>query len=332
MAGEPAIELESLTVGFPDSGGGWRAAVDGVTLALGAGERVGLVGESGSGKSLTALACLGLVPEPGRVTGGSVTVSGSDVGGMSEVELARLRGREIGIILQEAAEALNPVFSVGFQVAETVAVHRGLGRREAAAEALALLEAAALERPLEIARAYPHELSGGEAQRVMLALAIAGRPRTLIADEPTSALDTLTQAEVIELLDRLVVQEKMGLLLISHDLAVIEGVVERIAVLFAGQVVEEGPTDAVFSDPLHPCTALLLSSAPGRRRPIEAGGLRRGPPDRRPVERGCRFAARCDLARAACRESEPDLVELGPDRRVRCPVVLSKRGANHGHG
>jgi len=265
MNAEPFIEVEGLSVGFPNSDNGWRNVVDGVTMAVGAGERVGLVGESGSGKSITALACLGLVPEPGRVTGGSVAVGGTNVASMSDVHLNRLRGGEIGIILQEAVEALNPVYTVGFQVTEAVAVHRDLGRREALHEALSLLSEAALETPEEIARAYPHELSGGQAQRVMLALSLAGRPRVLIADEPTSALDLLTQAQVIELLDRLVDDSGMGLLLISHDLVVVEGVVDRVAVMLEGRIVEEGPTDAVFSSPRHPYTRMLLASAPGRK-------------------------------------------------------------------
>jgi len=262
---EPLIRLEGLTVGFPTPDRGWRHAVDGVTLAIGAGERVGLVGESGSGKSVTALACLGLVPEPGRVRGGSVSVAGIDIAMMSAGGLNRLRGGEIGLILQEAAEALNPVYTVGFQVTEAVAVHRDLRHKEAHREALALLSVAALEAPGEIARAYPHELSGGQAQRVMLALALAGKPSILIADEPTSALDLLTQAQVIDLLDRLVDDGGMGLLLISHDLVVVEGVVDRVAVMHDGRIVEEGPTDAVFSSPRHPYTRMLLASAPRRR-------------------------------------------------------------------
>jgi len=328
----PSIELEELRVGFPTTGNEWTNVVDGVTLVVGAGERIGLVGESGSGKSLTALACLGLVPEPGRLTGGSVTVAGANVAGMSEIDLQRLRGGEIGLILQEAVEALNPVYTVGFQVAETIAVHRGLGRQEASREALRLLNDAALEAPEDIARAYPHELSGGQSQRIMLALALAGRPRTLIADEPTSALDSLTQAQVIELLDRLVVERDMGLLLISHDLVVVEGMVDRIAVLFAGRIVEEGPTRAVFSEPLHPYTRTLLASAPGRRRRTDSSVRYQRPSDHSVSLGGCRFAGRCKLAQEACRVTEPELTELGDHRRVRCPVFVSGREGNHVDG
>jgi ABC-type dipeptide/oligopeptide/nickel transport system ATPase component len=272
MQNDPLIEISGLRIGFPTSDNGWRHAVDGVTLTVGAGERVGLVGESGGGKSLTGLACLGLVPEPGQVTAGSVSVAGVDIAQMARADLNKLRGGQIGLILQEAVEALNPVYTVGFQVTESVAVHRGLGKKEAFREALALLSEAALEAPEEIARAYPHELSGGQAQRVMLALALAGRPRVLIADEPTSALDSLTQAQVIGLLDRLVVNGGMALLLISHDLGIVRGMVDRVAVMSAGRIVEEGPTSTVFSSPCHPSTKQLLASATGRRVRSREGG------------------------------------------------------------
>jgi ABC-type dipeptide/oligopeptide/nickel transport system ATPase component len=265
MHSDPLIEIKDLRIGFPSSDKGWRNAVDGVTLTVGAGEKVGLVGESGSGKSLTALACLGLVPEPGRVTGGAVSIAGTDLSTLSDAELERLRGSEIGLIMQEAMEALNPVYTAGFQVADTVAVHHEIGRKEVLSGALSLLSDAALEQPEDVARAYPHELSGGQAQRVMLALALAGKPRVLIADEPTSALDLLTQAQVIALLGRLVVQKAMSLLLISHDLEVVQGLVDRVAVMKAGHIVEEGPTTEIFSSPRHAYTKMLLESAPGRR-------------------------------------------------------------------
>jgi ABC-type dipeptide/oligopeptide/nickel transport system ATPase component len=272
MHSDPPIEIKDLRVGFPSSDNGWKDAVDGVTLTIGAGEKFGLVGESGSGKSLTALACLGLVPEPGRLTGGSVSIAGTDLSTISDADLEGLRGREIGLIMQEAMEALNPVFTAGFQVAETIAVHRRIGRREALGEALALLSDAALEQPEDVARAYPHELSGGQAQRVMLALALAGGPRALIADEPTSALDLLTQAQVIELLGRLISDNEMSLLLISHDLEVVRNLVDRVAVMHDGRIVEVGPTSEIFSSPRHAHTRMLLESAPGRRRLARAPG------------------------------------------------------------
>lgn len=326
------IELEDLRVGFPDGAAGWNNRVDGVALSLQRGERVGLVGETGSGKSLLALACLGLVPEPGRVTAGSVKVGGIDLAEMREPDLQRLRGGGIGLVLQEAAEALNPVFTIGFQVAETIAAHQGLGRKEAVREALTLLSDVALDAPQEIAAAYPHELSGGQAQRVMLALALAGRPSTLIADEPTSALDTLTQSQVIELIDRLVTGNEMGLLLISHDLVVIESMVDRVVVLFAGRVVEEGPTRDIFASPMHPYTRALLDAAPGRRRGVKTASQRHLPSGGNIPAGGCRFASRCELVDSACRQREPDLTRVDSGRRVRCPVVMSEdrepRGRN----
>jgi oligopeptide/dipeptide ABC transporter ATP-binding protein len=324
MQTDTAIELDRLTVSFPAQDGGWVDAVDGVTLTVGEGERVGLVGESGSGKSLTALACLGLVPEPGRLGGGSVKVFGTTIDGMSNARLQRLRGSEVGLVFQEAIDALNPVYRVGFQLAETIRVHRGLGLKDASREALALLGDAALDHPTEIARAYPHELSGGEAQRVMVALALAGGPRMLIADEPTSALDSLTQAQVIDLIGGLARQRNMGLLLISHDLAVVEGTVDRVAVFFSGRILETGPTLEIFSQPLHPYTQELLTSAPGRRRKPTSLPLRKRHNDRSVGDGGCRYAGRCEMARPSCLEAEPELTEMGGDRSLRCPVVLNQ--------
>lgn len=325
MATEPGLRIDRLQIGFPTPDGGWFDIVDGVSLTVGEGERVGLVGESGSGKTLTALACLGLVPEPGQWSGGSVKVAGAEVSSMSEAGLQRLRGGEIGLVLQEAAESLNPVYTVGFQLAEAIAVHRGLGREQAAQEALLLLKEAALGAPSEAAKAYPHELSGGQAQRVMLALSLAGNPRTLIADEPTSALDSLTQAEVIDLLNRLVMERQMGLLLISHDLAVVESIVDRVVVLFAGRVIEEGSTAELFSSPLHPYTRDLFVSIPGRQRTARNEAVRQPAIGHATNQKGCRYVNRCELAREPCWNEEPDLSELGGGRRVRCPVVLSDR-------
>ena len=321
MSADVILEVDDLTVGFPSSAEGWSHPVESVSMTVSAGERVGLVGESGSGKSLTALACLGLVPDSGRVLGGSSRAGGIDVQAASQDELRRLRGGTIGLALQEASEALNPVYTVGFQIAETVSTHHGVTRREAWDRAIALLAEVAVEEPGTIARAYPHELSGGEAQRVMLALALAGRPQLLIADEPTSALDVVTQAQVLELLERLTREHELALLLISHDLLVVESAVERVIVMYAGRVIEEGPTAAIFSSPLHPYTKMLLASAPGRRKHL--GPLFRNPASSftQPTVCGCRFSHRCPIAEPGCSEEEPALREAGPGRRVRCPLA-----------
>ena len=322
MDREPLLDLSDLVVGFPTTEGPWRSAVDGVSLAISAGQRFGLVGESGSGKSLTALACLGLVPEPGRILGGRVMLAGTDMVGAPDNTQRLIRGRVAGLVFQEAAGALNPVYTVGFQIAEVLRVHRRLGRRPAREATLELLERVAIEDPADLANRYPHELSGGQAQRVMLALALAARPRLLIADEPTSALDLLTQAEVLDLLGRATADQGLALLLISHDLEVMAGLVERVAVMYAGLIVEEGPTEDLFSDPLHPYSRMLLASAPGRGTTRQS---RRLPPPATPSSdllEGCRYASRCPLAQHRCREEAPALEETTGDRHVRCPVVL----------
>ncbi len=269
MDADPLLEVDGLEVAFPDGSGGRRMVVDGVSLTVGAGERVGLVGESGSGKSLTALAILGLVPEPGEIRGGRVTIGGVDAD-----EIPGFRGGVVGLVLQEAGSALNPVYSIGFQLVETIEAH-GIARGEAARQrALALLAEVALDDPEPIFAAYPHQLSGGQAQRVMLALALAGEPRIVIADEPTTALDVITQAQILELLVRITDERGLGLLLVSHDLAVIAQLVHRVVVMHAGRIVEEGPTAEVLQQPKHPSTRGLVAAAARVRRATAAA--RRG--------------------------------------------------------
>ena len=330
MSPDFILEVDDLTVGFPSSAEGWSHPVETVSLKVSAGESLGLVGESGSGKSLTALACLGLVPEPGRILGGSSRAGGINLQSASQDELRRVRGGTIGLALQEAAEALNPVYTVGFQIAETLSTHHGVTRRKSRDQAITLLAEVAVDEPDAIARAYPHELSGGEAQRVMLALALAGRPQLLIADEPTSALDVITQAQVLELLERLTREQELALLLISHDLLVVESAVERVIVMSAGRVIEEGPTAAIFSTPLHPYTEILLSSAPGRRK--HRGGSLRNPITSfaQPAGRGCRFIHRCPIAEPRCSDEEPALLPAGPGRRVRCRLAAPAGGEFRG--
>jgi oligopeptide/dipeptide ABC transporter ATP-binding protein len=323
MNPEALLDVQALTVGFPGSTGEWENVVDGISLTVGSGERVGLVGESGSGKSLTALACLGLVPDPGRVVFGSVTIAGTAVLSMHEREISSIRGGEVGLAFQEATDALNPVFTVGFQIAETIAVHRGMNRREARDATLELLAEVAVDDPHSVAQAYPHELSGGQAQRVMLAAALAGQPRVLIADEPTSALDTVTQSRVLDLLDRLVDDHGLGLLLISHDLAIVEGMVERMHIMYGGRIVEEGPAQPVFSAPFHPYTRMLLASRPGRRSAAGGGTDTGNLHSCRPAETGCRFRNRCPDAVTSCAVSEPQLIEADLRRRVRCPIAVA---------
>jgi oligopeptide/dipeptide ABC transporter ATP-binding protein len=322
MAPEAALAIEGLTVEFPTADGGWRPVLRGVSLAVAAGERVALVGESGSGKSVIALASLGLVAAPGRVAGGRVRVAGVDLAETPAPRLRRIRGGAIGLVFQEPASAFNPVFTVGFQIAEAARAHRGVSRPEARAIARRLLETTAVDRPSEVALAYPHQLSGGQLQRAMIALALAGDPGLLIADEPTTALDLETQARILELL-RGLTEAGRALLLISHDLAVVAGLVDRVVVLFCGEVVETAPTSELFARPLHPYTRWLLAAAGGA-----AGGAAtaaRGSGE--PSADGCRYAHRCGLAQPGCLRRPPPLEAAGPRRMLRCPVVRDEERA-----
>jgi len=261
MGRDGLLEVEGLEVSFPDGAGGRRRPVDGVSFELAAGERVGLVGASGSGKSLTALAILGLVPEPGVISAGRVAVDGVD-----SSRIRGFRGGVVGLVLQEAGSALNPVYSVGFQLVETIEAH-AIARGEAARRrALALLAEVALDDPGPIFAAYPHQLSGGQAQRVLIALALAGEPRVLLADEPTTALDVVTQAQILGLMVRVTDERRLGLLLVSHDLAVIGRLVHRVMVMDGGRIVEQGPTEDVLRQPKHPSTSGLVAAAMRVRR------------------------------------------------------------------
>jgi oligopeptide/dipeptide ABC transporter ATP-binding protein len=323
MAAEAVLAIRDLTVEYPAPGGGWRPVLRDVSFEVAAGERVALVGESGSGKSVVALAAIGLIAGPGRIAAGSVRVARVELAAATPEQLRSVRGGTIGLVFQEAAGAFNPVYTVGFQVAEAVRAHRPVGRAEARAIARSLLESTALDEPTAIADAYPHQLSGGQLQRAMIALALAGEPSLLIADEPTTALDLVTQARILAVLRRLS-DGGRALLLISHDLAVVAGLVDRVVVLFAGEVVETAPAADLFAQPLHPYTRSLLAAA-GH---LEGGGAVGAIGGGEPPASGCRFAPRCGLAQPACRLRRPPLVTVTPRRALRCPVA----GATAGQG
>jgi oligopeptide/dipeptide ABC transporter ATP-binding protein len=321
---DPILEVRDLTVEYPTAEGRWRPVVDRVSLTVAVGERVGLVGESGSGKSVAALACLGLAVAPGRIRSGVISVSGTSLPAGESDQWYPIRGREIGMVFQEPSSALNPVYSIGFQLAEVLMCHRGLTRRQARAEAHRLLGEVGLEDVPRTFRCYPHQLSGGQLQRVTIALALAGQPRLLIADESTTGLDPILQAEVLSLIRRLTEDRLLGLLLVSHDLALVAGTVDRVIVMFAGQVVEHATAATLFANPLHPFTQSLLESAFGDG-PIVAGSPDRGGPT---ADMGCRFAARCPIAIGRCRDVAPDLVDIGGDRALRCPVTAESLDAH----
>jgi len=295
-------------------------AVDGVTFRLERGETYALVGESGSGKTATGLALLRLV-EPGRIAGGRMIFEGRDLLSLSEKEMRRVRGGRIGMVFQEPATALDPVMRVGHQVAEALRAHRKLTRREVAEEVERLLGVVALPEPARQARAYPHELSGGMIQRVMLAIALACAPALLVADEPTTALDVTIQAQILALLRRLKREFSLTVLLITHDLRVVAETADRVGVMYAGRLVEEAPAPAFFDGPLHPYAQALLRSVAGTGQSLANGRLPTLPgtvPDPACPPAGCRFHPRCAARFAPCDQREPALLASGSDRRVAC--------------
>ncbi len=295
--------------------------VRGASLALAPGECVGLVGESGCGKSMTALATLRLVPPPGRIAAGRVLLAGRDLLTLSEREMRRVRGGRIAMIFQEPMAALNPVFTIGFQITEALRVHRRLSRRAARSETERLLARVAMPDPAERLDDYPHQLSGGQRQRAMIAMALASGPEILIADEPTTALDVTIQAQILELLESLRRELGLAVLLITHDLAVVAETCERAVVMYAGQVVEQAPVAALFASPAHPYTRGLLAALPRLGQPAARGKLPTIPgqvPDPARLPAGCAFHPRCPEVMGVCRASAPDLYALGEGRLARC--------------
>ncbi|MGD0980902.1 MAG: ABC transporter ATP-binding protein, partial [Solirubrobacteraceae bacterium] len=284
-------------------------AVGNVDFKIDAGETLGLVGESGSGKSMTGLSLLGLLPNGGHIIEGSVKVDGVELVGLSERDLRSVRGNDVAMIFQDSQSSLNPTMAIGEQVAEPVRVHRGASKTEARDRALEVLDLVGLPQPRERMGDYPHQLSGGLRQRVMIAIALACEPKILIADEPTTALDVTIQAQILALLDDLEERLGMATLLITHDMGVVAGRTDRINVMYAGRIVETAPTDRLFTSMRHPYTQALLGSIPSldqdRTRALYTiPGL---PPDLAPPPAGCRFAARCSRATDQCRENEPPL-------------------------
>jgi peptide/nickel transport system ATP-binding protein len=315
----PLLEVRELVTRFKTDAGELRA-VDHVSFTISRGRSVGLVGESGSGKSVTALAILGLLRDPpGRIVGGEILFRGRDLGKLRDAELRHIRGAEIGMIFQEPMTALNPVMTIGDQVAESLILHRRMTGRAARAEAVGLLRKVGIAEPERRVRDYPHQMSGGMRQRVMIAIALACRPALLIADEPTTALDVTIQAQILELLAQLQRELEMSLLFISHDLAVVAERCDDVVVMYAGQVVEQAPAPSLFTRPCHPYTAGLIASrrprADGDRHLQEIPGL---VPSLDRLPPGCRFADRCARVQARCRAEAPELRPIAPERMVRC--------------
>ena len=317
MTDTSLLRLEGLRVAF-DTPAGVVDVLDGIDLSLGAGEILGLVGETGSGKSVTALSAMGLLRPPGRVTAGRVMFGGRDLLAAPKAELRRVRGGEIAMIFQNPRSSLNPVIRVGAILREVLRVHLGLHGAEADRRAVQLLADVGLPDPAVILRRFPHQLSGGMAQRVMIALALASEPRVLIADEPTTALDVTIQLQIIALLARLREERGLAQIVITHNLGVVAELCDRLAVMYAGTIVEEGPVGELFDAPRHPYTRGLLAA---RARTDSTGELASIPgqvPDLRQRPSGCPFHPRCAWARGDCREVKPVLEAAGDQHRVAC--------------
>ena len=313
------LEVANLRVSFPGAGHSRFYPVDGVSFSLERGEMLALVGESGCGKSLTSLALLQLIPPPGRIESGSVIRLGdTDVLALKGEALRRIRGRRIGMIFQDPMTSLNPVFTVGTQIIEGIRAHFKVTSAEARQRALQLLQEVGIPDPMDRLKAYPHQLSGGMRQRVMIAIALAAEPEILVADEPTTALDVTVQAQILEVLDSLRARRGMAVLLITHDLGIVAGRADRVAVMYAGQIVEEASTPRLFANPSHPYTQGLFASVPRITGPLKRlNPIRGSVPAASAWPTGCRFRPRCPQAFDRS-ETEPPLIPVEPEHRMRC--------------
>jgi peptide/nickel transport system permease protein len=315
---EPLLRVEDLTISFPLSSG-WHPVVDRVSFAVSRGATLALVGESGCGKTMTGLALIGLVPPPGQITGGRIVLDAVEMTRLSEAGRERLRGRKVALISQEPMVALDPCFTVGSQLSEALRVHQGLNRRQADAGARDLLGGMGIAHPDAVARSYPHQISGGMAQRVIIALALTGNPELLIADEPTTALDVTIQAEILDLLRSLQEERHMTVIIATHDFGVVADIASEVAVMYAGQVVEQGPAERVLTQPVHPYTRALIGAFPdpaerGKPLPSVEGSV----PLPQDWPSWCRFASRCGHVSAACLAGPVVLAPARADQAARC--------------
>ncbi|MFS0824165.1 ABC transporter ATP-binding protein [Bacillus sp. 1P02SD] len=295
-------------------------AVDGVDLKINKGETLAIVGESGSGKSITSLSIMKLVPSPaGKIVEGEIILDGRDLVDLSEAEMCKVRGNEISMIFQEPMTSLNPVLTVGEQIIEVLMYHQKMSKVEATKKAIEMLELVGFSRAAELINDYPHRLSGGMRQRVMIAIAMSCNPKLLIADEPTTALDVTIQAQILDLMKDLSRKFDTSILLITHDLGVVSEVADNIVVMYGGQVVEQSPVDELFDEPLHPYTVGLMNSIPAIEGEIERlQSIEGNVPSPENMPKGCRFAPRCSKAFDRCFAEAPQLKQMGKERAVRC--------------
>jgi oligopeptide transport system ATP-binding protein len=315
----PLLEVEDLQVEFRTRDGVAKA-VNGVSYILEEGQTLAILGESGSGKSVTAQAVMGILDSPpGFVTGGAVRFRGQDLLALPEAERRAYRGRNISMIFQDALSALNPVFTVGWQIGEMFRIHEGLSKKEAKERAIDLMELVRIPAGRQRVSDYPHQFSGGMRQRIMIAMAISLDPDVLIADEPTTALDVTVQAQIMELLHDLQRERKMGLILITHDLGVVADVADKISVMYAGRIMEQAQVGDIYARPAHPYTKGLLESIPRvDLKGQELSAIRGLPPSLTRIPAGCEFNPRCPYAQEICREKRPALLEVIPGRYSAC--------------
>ncbi|MGI6782987.1 MAG: ABC transporter ATP-binding protein [Aminivibrio sp.] len=313
------LKIEDLRVSFP-AAGGYIWPVDGVSLSIKKGETLGLVGESGSGKSMTSLAVMGLLPRPhGRVRGGRALFRGRNLLELSNEEMMKVRGREISMIFQEPMTSLNPVYRVGDQIVEGILAHGAMSKARARERAVEMLARVGIPSPEKRVDSYPHLMSGGMRQRVMIAMALALEPELLIADEPTTALDVTIQAQILDLMEGLKKESAMSVLLITHNLGIVAEAAQRVAVMYAGRILETASTEDLFGTPLHPYTRGLLQSIPRMEGRVET--LKAIPgmvPSLDALPSGCKFRNRCDFAAPVCGQAEPVMEEAAPGHFVRC--------------
>ncbi|WP_286923376.1 MULTISPECIES: ABC transporter ATP-binding protein [Lysinibacillus] len=331
MKQETVLEVKDLQTYFYSSEGVAKA-VDGVSFTLQKGETLGIVGESGCGKSMTSLSLLRLVPSPpGKIINGKILLNNTDILKLSDEELRKIRGNKISMIFQEPMTSLNPVLSVGEQIAESIRLHQGLSRKEAWQKAVDMIRLVGIPAPEKRAKQEPYQLSGGMRQRIMIAMALACTPDVLIADEPTTALDVTIQAQIIDIIQNLQKQLGMSIIFITHDLGVVAEICDKIAVMYAGQVVEEGTTESLFEKPLHPYTNGLIQSLPKLYEDQEELSTIHGTvpsPYNYPI--GCRYAERCPFATDLCHEKQPELLTVEPEKKVRCWMYSNEwQGETH---
>jgi oligopeptide transport system ATP-binding protein len=316
----PLLEVKNLEVAF-DTKYGMVRAVNGITYSIDEGDTLGVVGESGCGKSVSVLSMLRLLPEPpAKITGGQALLNGRDLLRMKYSEINRVRGAEIAIVFQDPMTSLNPVMSIGNQIAESMLVNLGMSHHEAIRKTIQLLERVGIPRAADRMKDYPHQFSGGMRQRVMIAIAISCQPKLLIADEPTTALDVTIQAQIVDLVKQLQEELGMAVIWITHDLGVIARLAKRVNVMYAGSIVEMGPILSIFKHPAHPYTIGLLGSLPGKQvgNDQDLIYIEGSPPDMVRLPKGCPFEPRCFYRTDVCSEKNPDLVSVGEDHQAAC--------------